>query len=108
MTDEQCMDTPIQTIELKETLNALRKEISEAILVSEGKEVRFQLGEIELEIQVAIEKIKEGSGGIKFWVIGIDGGRTDKKLTTHTIRIPIKPIWKDGKPILTGSSEIPK
>ena len=39
----------IQKIGLKETLEALRIELGEAILVSEGKEIRFEVGEIELE-----------------------------------------------------------
>ena len=41
----------IKKIGLKETLEALRIELGEAILVSEGKEIRFEVGEIELEFQ---------------------------------------------------------
>jgi len=40
----------IQKLGLKETLEALRVELSESILVSEGKEIRFEMGEIELEM----------------------------------------------------------
>jgi len=38
----------IQKLGLKETLEALRIEISESI--SEGNEIRFEMGEIELEM----------------------------------------------------------
>lgn len=97
----------IKEIGLKETIQALRQEISEAILVSEGKEIRFQTGEIELEFQVAIEKTKEGKGGIKFLVIGLDGAVANKNVTIHKIKVPLKPIWKNGDPVFTGSNDIP-
>ncbi|MEA5533309.1 trypco2 family protein [Crocosphaera sp. XPORK-15E] len=97
----------IKKIGLKETLEALRIELSESILVSEGKEIRFEVGEIELEFQLVVEKSKEGKGGIKFWVVEMGGGVTNKDAITHKIKIPLKPIWKDGKPVLTGSDDIP-
>lgn len=97
----------IQKLGLKETLEALRIEISESILLSEGKEIRFEMGKIELEMQVVIEKSKEGKGGVKFWVVEMGGGMAAKDSITHKIKIPFTPIWKDGKPVLTASDDIP-
>jgi hypothetical protein len=97
----------LQKIGLKETLEALRVELSESILVFEGKQIRFEVGEIELEFQVVVEKSKEGKGGIKFWVVEMGGGIASKDAITHRIKIPLKPIWKDGKPVWTGSNDIP-
>ena len=94
----------IQKLGLKETLEALRVELSESILVSEGKEIRFEMGEIELEMQVVIEKSKEGKGGVKFWVVEMGGGMVAKDSITHKIKIP---FWKNGKPVWTGSDDIP-
>ncbi|MFG6095049.1 trypco2 family protein [Leptothoe sp. ISB3NOV94-8A] len=87
---------------LKETVEALRTELSEAILVAEGKEIRFEMGEIELEFQVLIEQTSEGKGGIKFWVVELGGGSTEKNAAIHKVKIPLKPVWKDGAPVLTG------
>ena len=95
-------------IGLKDALEALRVELSEAILVSEGKEIRFEVGDIEMEFQVAIEKSDEAKGGIKFWVVEMGGGMSEKNSIIHKIKIPLKPVWKDGRPILTGSEKIPK
>ena len=95
----------IQKLGLKETLEALRIEISESILLSEGKEIRFEMGEIELEMQVVIEKSKDIKGGVKFWVVEMGGGMADKDSITQ--KIPFKPIWKNGKPVWTGSDDIP-
>jgi hypothetical protein len=76
----------IQKIGLKETLEALRIEISKSILLSEGKEIRFEMGEIELEMQVVIEKSKDVKGGVKFWVVEMGGGMATKDSITHKIR----------------------
>ncbi|MCS6813965.1 MAG: hypothetical protein NZ772_10420 [Cyanobacteria bacterium] len=97
----------MQRIGLRETLEALRKELSEAILVSEGKQVRFEVGEIELEFQIAVEKTADGKGGINVWVLELGGSASEKNVTMHRVKIPLKPVWKDGKPILTGGDDIP-
>ena len=94
-------------IGLKDAIEALRTELSESILVSEGKEVRFEVGEIEMEFQVAIEQTGTGKAGLKFWVVELGGEVTDKTSTTHKIKIPLKPVWKDGTPIKTGGDKIP-
>ncbi len=96
-----------QKIGLKETLEALRVELSESILVSEGKQIRFEVGEIELEFQVVVEKSQQGKGGIKFWVVDLEGGVTDKNAMVHKIKIPFKPVWKDERPVWTGGNDIP-
>jgi hypothetical protein len=94
-------------IGLKDAIEALRSELSESILVSEGKEVRFEVGEIEMEFQIAIEQATTAKGGIKFWVVEMGGDVSDKTSTVHKIKIPLKPVWKDGTPIKTGGDEIP-
>jgi hypothetical protein len=35
------------------------------------------------------------------------GGVTNKDTITHRIKILLKPIGEDGKPVLTGSDDIP-
>ncbi|CCH97826.1 trypco2 family protein [Microcystis aeruginosa] len=97
----------INKVGLRETLEALRVELSQSILASEGEQIRFEVGNIELEVQFVVEQSKEGKGGLKFWVVEMGGGVTNKDTITHRIKIPLKPIWKDGKPVLTASDDIP-
>jgi hypothetical protein len=54
-----------------------------------------------------VEQSKEGKGGLKFWVVEMGGGVTNKDTITHRIKIPLKPIGKDGGPIKTASDDIP-
>ncbi|MCA2685673.1 MAG: hypothetical protein IM504_14715 [Microcystis sp. M038S2] len=97
----------INKVGLRETLEALRVELSKSILAAEGEQIRFEVGEIELEVQFVVEQSKEGKGGLKFWVVEMGGGVTNKDTITHRIKIPLKPFGKDGKPLLTGSDDIP-
>ena len=97
----------INKVGLRETLEALRVELSKSILASEGEQIRFEVGDIELEFQFVVEQSKEGKGGLKFWVVEMGGGGTNKDTITHRIKIPLKPIGKDGKPVLTASDDIP-
>jgi hypothetical protein len=97
----------INKVGLRETLEALRVELSKSILAAEGEQIRFEVGEIELEVQFVVEQSKEGKGGLKFWVVEMGGGVTNKDTITHRIKIPLKPIGEDGKPVLTGSDDIP-
>ncbi len=95
-------------IGLKDAIEALRLELSESILVSEGKEVRFEVGEIEMEFQVAVEQTTGGKGGIKFWVVELGAEMADKSSMIHKVKIPLKPVWQDGSPIRTGGDGIPR
>ena len=97
----------INKIGLRETLEALRIELSESILSSQGKDIRFEVGEIELEVQFVVEKSKDGKGGLKFWVVEMGGGISEKNATVQKLKIPLKPILKDGKPVQTSSDDIP-
>ena len=97
----------IEKIGLKETLEALRTELALSTLFSEGKEIRFDVGEIELELQFVIEKTKEGKGGIKFWVVEMGGGMSEKNATVQTLKIPLKPKWSKNPqaPFEVGGEE---
>jgi hypothetical protein len=91
-------------IELKDSIGALRQDLIDAILSGEGEHLLFEVGEIQLEFQFEIEQTTEGKGGIKFWVVEIGEGETNKDKTTHKVIIPLKPRRREGGPILTGSS----
>ena len=43
-------------IELAEVIGELRRELQEAINAGEGEQLRFELGPVELEATVAVEK----------------------------------------------------
>jgi hypothetical protein len=98
----------LNRIELKDSIAALRKELTESIIASQGEGLRFEVGEVMLEFHVEVERSVEGKGGIKFWVVELGAGAADKDKAIHKVSIPLKPVRRDGKPVLTGSNEIPE
>jgi len=59
-------------------------------------------------LHVEVERSLEAKGGIKFWVVELGGGGGDKNKSIHKVSIPLKPVRRDGKPVLTGSDEVPE
>jgi Trypsin-co-occurring domain 2 len=90
-----------ERLNITEAVAALRAELAEAILASSEESIRFEVGEIELAFEVAVER--SASGGIRFWVVEIGAGGSSTE--THTVRIPLQPIRTDGRPVLTGGAD---
>jgi Trypsin-co-occurring domain 2 len=98
----------MKPIGLQEAIAALRAELSDAITASAGEQLKFEVGEMQLEFQVEVERVAEGSGGIRFWVVELGGKASRTSTTSHTVAIPLKPVTEDRRPVLTGSGEVPQ
>ena len=55
--------------ELSDVIAQLRASLSNAQKDGEGHNLRFNVEDVEIELQVAVTKEKSGGGGIKFWVL---------------------------------------
>ncbi len=95
-------------IGLQEAISALRAELIESVVASQGERLRFEVGQITMEFQIEVERSIDAKGGIKFWVVELGTGGTAKDKDVHKVVIPLKPIRADGKPVLTGSDEVPE
>ena len=95
-------------IGLQEAIAALRTELIESVVAAHEERLRFEVGEITMEFQVEIERNIEASGGLKFYVVELGTSGMQKDKNVHKVVIPLKPIRADGKPILTGSDEVPE
>ena len=85
----------------------MRAELIESVISSYGERLRFEVGEITMEFQIEVERNIEAKGGLKFYVVELGAGGTEKAKDVHKVVIPLKPVRVDGKPILTGSDEVP-
>jgi Trypsin-co-occurring domain 2 len=74
---------------LKEAIESLRVELGEAILLGDGKAIKFEVPEVEMEFQVAMEESSQGTFGVR-WVIDIGGTAGEKISTTHKLKIFVK------------------
>ena len=81
---------------LAEMIVKLRKDLREAQRQAEREDLRFQVEEIELEVQVTLAKQGEGKVGVNFWVYTAEAGGSVGQETAHTLRLKLKPSGPEG------------
>jgi hypothetical protein len=91
-------------IELAQLLTSLRSEINKARLDGQGKDVRFRIDGIELELQVTVERSAETNGGVRFWVASLGGKGGVTSGETHVVRLSLTAETSAGGSVLTGDS----
>jgi hypothetical protein len=90
-------------IELGEVISELRRELQDAINEGEGQPLRFELGAIELEAIVAVEKGGGGGAKVRFWVIELGGDAKATKSSTQHIKLALQPrLASGGTPWVAG------
>lgn len=86
--------------QLVEVISALRNDIEEAIEQGEGEKVKFDVNEIEIDLQTQITKTGDlkVNGGVEFKILGFEIGKAEleangqySKADSHTIRLKLKP-----------------
>ncbi len=98
------MSEPVVT-GLSETIQALRDELAQALQASAGEHLRFRMGEVSLELEIAISQGGEMDGGIRFGVVSFGGKKNAAHETTHRLKVALQPVTVDpvdhrGKDIL--------
>jgi hypothetical protein len=78
--------------DLAEAIASLRADLESAISEGHGKGVQFELGEIELTLQLVATK--HGGGKIGWSVLGVDAGAGNER--THTVKLALKPLQRSA------------
>lgn len=83
-------------IELAELIRDLRDELNEAMAAAPATGLRFEMGPVEVEVSVAVDKSVGGSGRAKFWVVeaGSDGKVT--RTSAHRVTMTLIPRLPDS------------
>jgi hypothetical protein len=94
-------------IELGEVITELRRELQQAMDVGKGQSLRFELGPVELEATVAVEK--GGGGGVKvrFWVLELGGDAKVTQSSTQRIKLALQPRLASGGKVWVEGDEAP-
>ncbi|MFD7232160.1 trypco2 family protein [Streptomyces sp. NPDC059881] len=72
-------------IELSDMIRQLRQELNTAMVDGPVGPIRFELGPIEIEATVAVDREAGASGKVRFWVV--EAGADGKSATSQTQRI---------------------
>ncbi|MCQ4206877.1 trypco2 family protein [Streptomyces longispororuber] len=92
-------------IGLAAALKGLRTELAEAALDAEGDPVRLLVESVDLELQVAVTDATEAGGGVKFWVVSLDGKVSGSTAVTHTVKLQLSAETVAGDRVRTGSRD---
>lgn len=90
-------------IELGEVIGELRRELQQAMEAGQGQPLRFELGPVELEATVAVEKGGGGGAKVRFWVIELGGDAKVTQSSTQRIKLALQPrLSSGGTPMVAG------
>ncbi|GAB2620547.1 hypothetical protein GCM10027168_60760 [Streptomyces capparidis] len=78
-------------IELSKVIEELRNELETAVAAGAGRALRFELGPIEVEVEVAITKEKGGGAKVRFWVVDAEAQGKLSDAATQRIRLTLEP-----------------
>lgn len=95
-------------LELAELIGQLRAELTEAMDAGEGADLRFELGPVELELTVAVDKEAKPGAKVRFWVIELGADVKAASSSTQQIKLTLDPRrtgQPDHKPLIAGSEE---
>jgi hypothetical protein len=84
-------------VELAEVIAGLRRELDEARLaVDPGESLRFELGPVELEATIAIEKSTGGGAKLRFWVVELGGDASSARSSIQRLKVTLHPMLADS------------
>ena len=84
----------------------LRRELTEAMRAGAGEKVRFELGPVQMEFGLEIERVRGAEGGVKFWVVTLGGKASSTSGATHKVTLELTPKDEHGGPLgLISDSE---
>jgi hypothetical protein len=89
-------------IPLAAAIKELRSELQTAMEQGKDEELKFRLGDIELEFHVGVTKEAGGGGGIKFWLVSLEAKGSISTVQTQKITLTLKPETADGHPVLVS------
>ncbi len=79
-------------IELAEVISNLRLELDRARRAVDDADLLFELGPIDLEVTVALEKQGGAGARVRFWVADLAADTHITATTTNRIKLTLQPI----------------
>lgn len=83
-------------VELAAVISQLRDELDRARLDAESRSLRFELGPVELEATVVLEREDKLSGRVRFWVIDAAADGKLASASTQRIKLTLNPSFHDS------------
>ncbi|MEY9842136.1 trypco2 family protein [Streptacidiphilus sp. EB103A] len=94
-------------IELASVIRDLREELKRAIAAASAEALRFELGPIELEVSVALERSGHAGAKVRFWVVESGVDAAVDTTATQRIKLVLQPTLRESNnpPFVSGIAE---
>jgi hypothetical protein len=95
-------------VALADVVANLRAELAEAMKAGEGEELRFELGPVEVELTVAVDREAKPGAKVKFWVLELGADTKLGSTSTQRIKLTLDPrhtAARTGRPLISGAEE---
>jgi hypothetical protein len=92
-------------IALTDAVSELRSELERAITEAQGARLKFEAIDVTMQFHVGVTRSREGSGGLKFWVLELGGGLARTDTETQTVTLNLKPVLADGRPVQIAGAQ---
>lgn len=79
-------------ISLSEAIRNLRAELLAAMRADPGDALRFRLGPIEMELEVAVSREASAKGGFKWWLVEAGAEAKGGQVAKHKLKLVLEPI----------------
>jgi hypothetical protein len=77
---------------LAEAIKGIRAELSDAMAAGEGERLRFDVGAVELEFAVDVQRDLQARAGVKVWVVEIGGSGGWSRDSAHRVKVTLNPV----------------
>jgi hypothetical protein len=96
-----------ERVELAQVISQLRQELSAAMLAGTDEDLRFELGPVELELTVAVNKEAGPNAKVRFWLVelGADGKVASQAAQRITLTLDPRRSGTVSKPLISGSEQ---
>ncbi|MGW2824949.1 trypco2 family protein [Streptomyces sp. NPDC001443] len=91
-------------IELASVIKDLRDELESAIRSADGELLQFELGTIELEVSVQLERRSSNGAKVRFWVVEAGAEAGAGRSGTQLVKLTLQPrlVGSDRTPMVAG------
>jgi hypothetical protein len=104
-TKHQCLEVEMSElhppegpgIPLCKVVQDLRAELLAAVAEGAGKDLRFKLQPIELELEIAMTWSGEAKAGVKFWIVDVGAKGSAERKTTQKLKLVLDPVDREGR-----------
>ena len=83
-------------VPLAELVDAVRRELESAHALARDEPLQFEVGDVELDLEITTSRSREGSAGLGIWVVNLGGKLNRGNTATQRVKIKLAAVGPDG------------